>query len=303
MIGFGALNFDKLYKVEKVIAGGGDEVRIKGECGTPGGSAANTIYGLGKLNLKTGFIGALGSDPEGEIILNNFKSVNVDISRIAIKNDQKTSTVHGFVDANGERALYINPGANNALIWEDIDIDFAKSSKMLLLTSFADDLQFELQNKLVENVDNDLEPQIIFSPGALYSKRGFGELASIIEHSYICILNSEEIKLLTGMEYELGAKKLIDKGVKIIAVTIGKDGCYITDGQKSFLERAQELSPSEIVDTTGAGDAFATGFIYGFLQEAPLDQCGRLGNEVAAHCIRKMGATEGLPVLEELANI
>lgn len=287
----------------KFISAAGDEVQIIAESGTPGGSAANTIYGLAKLKLGTGFIGALGDDTECKAILNDFGNVGVDASNIVIKSGVKTSTVHGFVDAKGERALYINPGANNELAWEDINVDFAKNSKMLLLTSFVDDVQFKLQQKLIENLTQDLEPKIIFSPGALYSKRGLSELASIIEHSYLCILNSEEFKNLTGMEYQEGALKLIDKGVQILAVTLGQDGYYVTDGNTTHIENANELSQGELIDTTGAGDAFATGFIYGLLHGEPLDRCGKFGNTIAAHCIRKMGAREGLPTLNELNNM
>lgn len=297
------MNFDRLYKVPKFISAAGDEVQIEDESGTPGGSAANTIYGLAKLKLGTGFIGALGDDNEGKAILNDFGNAGVDASNIVVKSGIKTSTVHGFVDAKGERALYINPGANNELAWEDIDIDFAKNSKMLLLTSFVDDKQFELQRKLVENITQDLEPKIIFSPGALYSKRDLNELTSIIEHSFLCILNREEFKNLTGMEYQEGALKLIDKGVQILAVTLGQDGFYITDGTSTYIEKANELGPEELIDTTGAGDAFATGLIYGLLKGEPLDRCGKLGNAIAAHCIRKMGARVGLPTLSELDNI
>ena len=77
------------------------------------------------------------------------------------------------------------------------------------------------------------------------------------------------------MEYQEGALKLIDKGVQILAVTLGQDGYYVTDGNTTHIENANELSQGELIDTTGAGDAFATGFIYGLLHGEPLDRCGK----------------------------
>ena len=126
-IGFGALNLDRLYKVER-IAKGDEEIAIEETVEQPGGSAANTIYALGKLNLKTGYIGAVGIDAEGEKVLASFKEVGVDISKIRLKENARTGTVIGLVDSSGERALYISPGANNLLSFEDLDMEYLKNS-------------------------------------------------------------------------------------------------------------------------------------------------------------------------------
>ncbi len=297
------MNFDKLYKVTQLIAGGGDEVQITDEIGTPGGSGANTIFGLGKLGLQTGFLGAVGDDPEGQILLNSFQDVNVDINGIIQKSGCKTSIVHGFVDNNGERALYINPGANNLITEDDLDWQYLNNAKLILLTSFVDDRQLELQKTIVNEFTQSTEPKIVFSPGALYSKRGYEDLKEIIEKCYLCLLNCDEIKNLTGKSYEDGADQLIEQGVKIVAVTLGKDGCYIADGNETYHEPVLDLENDKVVDTTGAGDAFATGLIFGLLSKMTLSKCGKLGNYVAAKCIQKMGARTGLPTKTEIDNI
>lgn len=297
------MNFDKLYKVTQLIAGGGDEVQITDEIGTPGGSGANTIFGLAKLGLNTGFIGAVGDDPEGKIMLDSFQEANVDINGIIQKSGWKSSIVHGFVDKNGERALYINPGANNSITHDDLDLNYISNSNFILLTSFVDDRQLELQKMIVNELTQSTESKIIFSPGALYSKRGYEDLKELIENCYLCLLNDDEIKNLTGKGYEDGADQLIEHGVKIVAVTLGKDGCYIADGNETYHEPVQDLEEKKVIDTTGAGDAFATGFIYGLLNDMPMAQCGKLGNQVAAKCIQKMGARTGLPTNTEIDNI
>jgi len=81
IIGFGAMNIDRLYLVERILTDG--EAPIKGVTLSPGGSAANTIYGLAKLGMATGFIGAIGDDDLGQMLLSDFESVGVDSSRIS----------------------------------------------------------------------------------------------------------------------------------------------------------------------------------------------------------------------------
>ncbi|HSV48699.1 MAG TPA: PfkB family carbohydrate kinase, partial [Candidatus Acidoferrales bacterium] len=102
-----------------------------------------------------------------------------------------------------------------------------------------------------------------------------------------------ELQLITGeTSIPEGAQKLIDMGVEIVAVKMGDKGCYVTNG-----EEKQTIQPYkvQVVDTTGAGDAFNAGFIYGLIQNKTLAECGRLGNYVGSRCVMKMGARDGLP--------
>ena len=86
-------------------------------------------------------------------------------------------------------------------------------------------------------------------------------------------------------------------GISIIAVKLGEKGCYVTDGKEEYFIEAFRV---KVEDTTGAGDAFDAGFLYGLLKGKDLYDCGRLGNFVASRCIASMGARTGLPRLSEL---
>jgi len=108
------------------------------------------------------------------------------------------------------------------------------------------------------------------------------------------------VKLLTGQDYREGAETFIKLGADLVAVKLGKRGCYVTDGKESRLIEAYKV---EAVDTTGAGDAFCAGFLYGLIKQKDLYECGKLGNFVASRCISKMGARTGLPKLEELKDL
>ncbi|MEM2567292.1 MAG: carbohydrate kinase family protein, partial [Candidatus Bathyarchaeia archaeon] len=132
----------------------------------------------------------------------------------------------------------------------------------------------------------------------LYARKGMKALKPILERSFVFMPNSRELTLLTGVEdYVEGAGKLLELGVKIVAVKLGGKGCYVTDGEESHHAEAFKV---RIVDTTGAGDAFCAGFLYGLSNNKSLKECAKLGNFVASRCITKMGARTGLPRLEEL---
>jgi ribokinase len=85
--------------------------------------------------------------------------------------------------------------------------------------------------------------------------------------------------------------------VEIVAVKLGSKGCYVTDGKQSHNVEPFKV---KVVDTTGAGDAFCAGFLYGLISGKNLYDCGRIGNFVASRCIMKMGARPGLPYLKDL---
>jgi ribokinase len=92
---------------------------------------------------------------------------------------------------------------------------------------------------------------------------------------------------------------MLKKGVKVVAVELGSKGCYVTDGKQGHHVEAFKVN---VVDTTGAGDAFCAGFLYGLTKDKSLEECGKLGNFVASGCITKMGARPGLPTLRDLVK-
>jgi ribokinase len=293
-VGIGALNLDRLYKVEK-IAEGDEEVAIQEAREESGGSAANTIYALGKLGMSTGFIGAIGNDAEAKVVLGSLNSVGCDTSHIKIKANSRTGLVIGIVDPKGERALYIAAGANDLLSEDDIDFGYLDQVDFLHISSFVSDEQLDIQKRIVEKLSP--ETKLSFAPGSLYVKKGLSELEPIIKRTYVLFLNEVEAKELTGKEYQEASDFLMGYGCNIICITLKDRGCYVTDGKsKEHVEAIQ----TDVIDTTGAGDAFCAGFLFGLSQGKDLKECGRLGNLVAARCIVKIGARSGLPQLSDL---
>ena len=295
VVGFGALNVDTLFKVDK-LAGTEEESHIQGVAETCGGSAANTIVGLARLGCNVGFIGKVGRDREGKLQLDCFKGEGVDIGGIIEAKDGRSGAVLGFVDEKGARALYINSGVNDTIGYDEIGADYAHNAKFLHLTSFVGETSLETQIKLLSSLPN--EVKISFDPGAVYARKGYSAIESIVKRTYVFLPNSLELGTLTGeADYCRGADLMIERGVKVVAVKLGKKGCYVTDGKERL-----RIAPFKVkaIDTTGAGDAFCTGFLYGLLNQKTLEECGRLGNFVASKCVTMMGARAGLPHADDL---
>jgi ribokinase len=295
VIGLGALNVDKLFKVNK-IAKAEEETFVIGFEEACGGSAANTIVGLARLGCKVGFIGKVANDREGNMLLENFLREGVDTKGIILAKNGRSGTVMGFVNKKGERALYVDPGVNDAMEFEEINKEYAFKTEFLHLTSFVGEKSFQTQKKLVEVIPKNVK--VSLDPGELYARKGLAALEPLIKKTFVLMLNLKELELLTGTSnFQKGAKFLLDKGADVVAVKLGGKGCYVTDGKKDHLIEAFKV---KVVDTTGAGDAFCAGFLYGLINGKSLYECGRIGNFVASRCIMKMGARPGLPRLEDL---
>ncbi len=146
-----------------------------------------------------------------------------------------------------------------------------------------------LQKKIAKKLP---DVRISFSPGDLYVKKGPGRLSQLVKRSSVLFLNESEAEGLTGEGYREGAETLLDKGAGIVAVTLGSRGCFVAGSEGCYDVPAYKVP---VVDTTGAGDAFAAGFLYTLIRGGSLFEAGRNGNKVASLCIRKVGARTGLP--------
>jgi ribokinase len=305
VVGFGALNIDKLYQVNR-IAHEDEEAYITGFSESCGGSAANTIIGLARLGVKTGFIGKVATDREGSLLHNNLQNENVNTKGVMLSDNGRSGTVSGFVDGKGQRALYVYPGVNDCV--EEIDMDYINNTEVLHLTSFVgkyDEKSIKSQKKVLEELSTDVS--MSFDPGRLYTDRGIQFLDKFLMRTDILLINRSELKhLLTGkiensrsknenfkQETVKTAGKIQDEyGIDIVVVKLGDQGSYVTRNGESIFTKAFKVS---CVDTTGAGDAFNAGFIEGYINGENIESCAIKGNYVASRCVTEHGATDGLP--------
>ena len=293
---FGALNVDRLFKVRRIAKAEEESVIL--DCKElPGGSAANTAVGLANLGVKTGYIGKVADDAGGRLLLKAFEDVGVNVDGIKKASVGRSGSVMGFINHDGDRALYVDPGVNDLIDFNEIDLDYVSESTFLHLTSFVGERPLKTQIELAESLS---DMKVTLDPGELYARRGWSMMRPLMERCFAVFPNENELRLLTGADSKEGAKRLIETGVSIVAVKLGRRGCYVTDGVKKYLIEPFKV---KVVDTTGAGDAFCAGFLYGLVRNKPLKECGVLGNLVASRCITKIGAREGLPKLRDLPGV
>ncbi len=247
--------------------------------------------------MKTGYIGKVANDHEGKLLLKDFRRENVDIDGVTIASTGRSGVATGYVDLRGQRALYVDPGVNDDLDFREISLEYATQTEILHFTSFVGEKPFKAQRKLVEEL-----PKIKMSldPGEIYARKGLSTLKALIERSFVVFPNANEVRMLTGKDPKEGSEILIDEGAEIVAVKLGERGCYVTNSEASY---QVEPFPTRVVDTTGAGDAFCAGFLYGLITREDLHTCAKLGNFMASRCIQRTGARAGLPNLSELRRL
>jgi ribokinase len=133
----------------------------------------------------------------------------------------------------------------------------------------------------------------------------------LLERTHIAFMNREEIERLTGRYFRAGARELVKSGCRIVVVTLGKGlaevkvdmvTAYIDDGKKEYEIESEKLHPEFTLETTGAGDAFTAGFLFGLLKGKSVEECGLLGDIMAGFVIREVGARTGLPTLAQLSQ-
>lgn len=318
VIGMGALNVDRLYAVPSIITD--SAVFIEEAVVEAGGASANTVYGMGKLGLRCGFVGAVGDDPDSDIILRSFAEAGVDTSRIMRKEGTSTGFVIALADKQGDRAMYVRPGADLLFAAEDVDAPFLSEARLLLLSSFGGDIPSAVQASAVEALPEGTK--VALSVDALYAHRGFEAAKPFLSRCSIVFANAAELCELTGRDLPAAAETLFDLGVRTLAVTFGAgverqpwmakaipivEGhnglpvvCWLWSGEEQWVLPAVRTYEGPIVDATGAGDAFAAGFLWGFLSGEPLPRCLSLGHVMAGFCLACLGCRAGLPTREEL---
>ena len=305
VIGFGAINYDYLLIVDRIVIDGEQVVRRSSI--QPGGSAANTIFGLAKLGVNCGFIGAVGSDKEGKIALKDFTDAGIDTRAISIKKRVKTGKTTCISDKDGKRSIYIQPGANNKINSTDIDLVYVNSSKILHISSFVDDSQFYLQCKLISDISDEIH--VSFAPGVIYAAKGIDALSDIFRKTCILFTNRNEIETMTKTNFLSGSKQCMEAGCKYVVVTLGKgykrNGeqviCVITDPVGQYEITLPQKAIIRTPESTGAGDSFAAGFLYGYLNKKDIAECAILGHITAISTIKHVGSRKGLPDLTQLS--
>ncbi len=307
VICIGAALIDLVAQVERHPSDD-DEVFVSNLNLLSGGAAANTAYASSKMGLSTAFIGKLG---QGDIftnkIINDFNDVSVETKLIKYSNLYKTGSAYVALDEKGERRIYAHSGAANYLSKNDLLEEEITATKLIFLSSLQNIEPLLHTAKIGRNRNI----PVILNPGMLIIDQGFDYIKNLLEKIDILILSQKEFKTLFNFkENDLSEDSIRERsaslfalGMKVIVVTLGEKGAFLLTTKHD--ELIQPLKLEKVIDTTGAGDAFSAGFIYGLVQNLNLKfehlkNNIKIGNFVAGCCIQKLGARNGIPGRKEL---
>ena len=298
IIGWGALNVDRLCKVNEFAPTDG-ETFIYEETKTCGGSASNTIIGASKLGLNSGYIGKIGNDSNGRMMKDYLEENNVDTNHLIIDEDDETGEVMGFIDNEGNRKLYVTPKVNDKIYNEDINREYINNTHILHLTSFVglkpNEYSINTQFELLEEISSDVT--VSFDPGMLYVNRGRKFMDRLIDLTDILLVNEAELSIATGLDDFDEAVEEVSSRVDILVVKRSKRGSLVKRDDEEYNVGIFNV---DTVDTTGAGDAYNAGFLYGITQGYSLKESAIIASYIAAQSTTQTGATEAIPTIDKI---
>lgn len=256
-----------------------------------GGNACNVSVGLSRLNLKTSLAAEVGSDEFSKKITNGLDSEKVDQTFID-KETRKTPYFNIVLSYEGERTILEEKRESDGFNVGSLN------PKLIYLTSLNGDWK-KIYDKVFESNANSL---FAFNPGARQISQNLKDVLDLLPKMEILFVNLSEAQKLcqdTNPDIKIIMGKLKNLGAKISVVTDGMSGSYAIDKDEAIYKigAASEQKP---VERTGAGDSYATGFIFGILNGKSVPESMKLGAINAESVIRRIGAQDGLLTKEEL---
>ncbi len=284
IVGIGALNVDELLHLPR-MPGEDDSVPVERRERRGGGSAANTICWLAHLGHRTGFVGKVGTDELADLALKELERYGVDTSRI-VRDEGRTGVAYCLIAGNDRRIL-VDPGVNDELRPEDVDLDYILEAELLHAGSFIG-LRTETSLKTLKTVMRraSRELTVTFTPATMVL-RGYSYLEPYLRAADVVFLNETEAKQLTGSVRD--TLNRLSRLTDTVVVTRGPNPTLVRYGTETLEVPPERVPEEEITDPTGAGDAFAAGFIDGLLRGDPPDRCCKRGHEVARECLKVIG--------------
>lgn len=248
-----------------------------------GGSAVNVAIGVRRLGLKSGILAKVGFDSFGRIVVDDLLKEGVDISGLRISLGQTGFTIVA-INRKGEITMYGFKGAAESLEPSDLSEYAISRARWVHIASLRLDTTIEAL-RMAEKYGL----KTSWDPGRVLAAQGLDKLKPVVSRVNIVFVNEKEARLLTGLEdYKEAARAIASEGVETVIVKRGAKGVYAYG--KEIDEDILAYKVENVLDTTGAGDAFASGFITGVLRGYSLRKSLQYGNAVAALKIASLGS-------------
>ncbi len=300
VVGFGVNAIDQVIQLYRIPDADAKVVCPPGKYALyPGGVMGNTLTGLARLGLKSGYIGKLGDDEFGRELQRLAAEDGLDMTACDIEPEKRTAWTWIVVDDAGERSITLFPN-----VLYSIDIDFIRkneeyiaSSQLLHLEGSEMPLESSIEAAKIARssgvsvaFDLDVPASDLVEKLQLCSWEELDEMISLSDYFIPCISGARELsKSEDPLETALFLREKY--GNRMVAMSHGEEGCFVSSPEKDFRNPAFSISP---VDGTGSGDAFHAGMIYGIVRGWSAEKTAEFANACGALNTAVMGARSGM---------
>lgn len=292
VVGLGVSTMDLLFVVDE-LPGTESVQRAHTSAIEGGGPVATAIVTSARLGARTAMLDRLGDDLFGRMILAEYAAEGVDTSGVVVKKGRSSSKASILVrERDGARAITFSPGDCGELAPADVPEDMVRASRILHLNGRHWDASLH-----AAEVARKAGVSVSFDGGAHRYSPQHRELLPLVD---ICIVAEEYATCCTaGSDIRGAAHELLGLGPKLVVITQGKGGSWIYSKRgEEFHQEAYRVE--QVVDTTGAGDAYHGAFLFGVARGLSLRDCARYASAAGALNTRRLGGRSALPTLAEV---
>lgn len=258
---------------------------------TSGGSAGNTVAGIAALGGRAAYIGKVADDQLGQVFTHDIRAVGVTYDTPRLKGGLPTARCLIFVTPDAQRTMQTFLGATTQLGPEDVNMDYITSSKVLYLEGYLWDqprAKQAMRDAAIAAQKAGVKTSFTLSDAFCVARYRDEFIELVNNHIDILFANEHEILSLYQVDTFDEALQHVRGHCEIAALTRSEKGSVIVRGNEVHVIDAER--GVKVVDTTGAGDAYAAGFLYAYTRGFDLATCGRLGGVMAAEVISHYGA-------------
>ena len=268
-----------------------------------GGSAGNTIAGIAALGGRAAYIGKVADDQLGQIFTHDIRAVGVTYDTPPLKGGLPTARSLILVTPDAQRTMQTYLGATTQLGPEDMNMDYITGSKVVYLEGYLWDqprAKEAMRNAAIKAAEAGTKVSLTLSD-AFCVARFRDEFLDLAEHHVdILFANESEILSLYQTSTFDEALQKVRAHCEIAALTRSEKGSVVVTREDVHIIDAEK--GVTVIDTTGAGDAYAAGFLYAYTQGHDLVTCGRLGGAMAAEVISQLGPRAEVARIKELGE-
>lgn len=295
------INADKKNKSDYICLPAGAKINISESYFTHGGGACNVAVGLANFGLKVAIIVRVGEDYSGQAIIDGLGNKKVNTSFVQIDKKLHTGVSVIIQPRGGDRTILTYRGANDNLEIKSEKLKKIKT-KLIYLSTLSGNWQ-PMLSQVFKLKDKNQNLKIAWNPSIIQLQAGKKKLAPFLKKTEILIVNRKEAAILSGKDENIMSlllKSLAQLGPKIIVITCGSDGAYVMDKDEILYQPSQS---TKIIDTTGAGDSFSSGFLAGLILWREISKALKLGILNSAANLRIVGAQDGLLTKKEFKKL